>query len=119
MVPPPPVRLSMTSGWPRLRSMIGDSSRMMTSPAPPAEAGTITAIGLSGYSAAPERCEPTTIAAVARINVRRLWADMVLSRVEQNALQIDRHEIMGYLQRPLIGSANGMNECGQDRKSVV
>src|SRR4051812_27625025 len=62
-VPPPPALLSMTMGWPMNFDALSAIARIEKSVDPPAGHGTISVIGLVGYSCAS--AEPAKIAAAA------------------------------------------------------
>src|SRR4051812_47141403 len=62
-VPPPPALLSMTMGWPMNFDALSAIARIEMSVDPPAGHGTISVIGLVGYSCAI--AEPAKIAAAA------------------------------------------------------
>src|SRR5689334_13474461 len=64
MLPPAPVVLSMTSGWPRLFRMRSPMIRASVSVGPPAENGTTIVIGREGYGCA-DAMELTAIVANA------------------------------------------------------
>ncbi len=59
-VPPPPALLSMAIGCPRIFEALSAIARIEISVEPPAGHGTISVIGLVGYSCAPAATEIST-----------------------------------------------------------
>src|SRR3954466_9133481 len=68
-VPPPPALLSMTMGWPMNFDALSAIARIEMSVDPPAGHGTISVIGLVGYSCAS--AELATVAAASAM-IKRL-----------------------------------------------
>src|SRR6185503_9880915 len=68
-VPPPPALLSTAIGWPRIFEALSAIARIEMSVEPPAGHGTISVIGLVGYSCAPAAAEismPTAATAIVK-----------------------------------------------------
>src|SRR6201999_756811 len=68
-VPPPPALLSMTMGWPMNFDALSAIARIEMSVEPPAGHGTISVIGLVGYSCAPAAADismPTAATAIVK-----------------------------------------------------
>jgi hypothetical protein len=66
-VPPPPALLSMTMGWPMNFDALSAIARIEMSVDPPAGHGTISVIGLVGYSCASAGLAKIAAAAIAMI----------------------------------------------------
>src|SRR3954467_13809712 len=80
-VPPPPALLSMTMGWPMNFDALSAIARIEISVDPPAGHGTISVIGLVGYSCA--RAGPAKNAAAINARAMRLRCNI------QNPFQCD------------------------------
>src|SRR5215218_6367345 len=66
-VPPPPALLSMAIGWPRILEALSAIARIEMSVEPPAGHGTISVIGLVGYSCAPAATDSSTPSAAMAV----------------------------------------------------
>ena len=77
-VPPPPALLSTAIGWPMIFDALSAIARIAMSVDPPAGQGTISVIGLVGYSCAPA-APPASVPSVARTIVRLLRQSFINS----------------------------------------
>jgi hypothetical protein len=78
-VPPPPAFLSIAIGWPSTFEALSAIARMEMSVDPPAGHGTISVIGLVGYSCAPAPAD-INVAMAAMAIIKRLWRNIFISR---------------------------------------
>src|SRR5215212_11744194 len=85
-VPPPPALLSMAIGCPSTLEALSAIARIEISVEPPAGHGTISVIGLVGYSCAPAAAEismPTAATAIVKrraLDMRTLPCGLFLAR---------------------------------------
>src|ERR1700710_424369 len=89
-VPPPPALLSMTMGWPMNFDALSAIARIEMSVDPPAGHGTISVIGLVGYSCASAGLAKIAAAASAMIKRLPCNIEFLFRRVPGNQRQLCR-----------------------------
>ena len=89
-VPPPPALLSIAIGWPRVFEALSAIARIEMSVEPPAGHGTISVIGLVGYSCAPAAAEISmpmaATAIVKRLTSRHIELSLAASLMARRVL---------------------------------
>src|SRR3954451_17193118 len=98
-VPPPPALLSMTMGWPMNFDALSAIARIEMSVDPPAGHGTISVIGLVGYSCVS--AGPAKTAAMISARARRLRCNIKIPLRMRAALTADLFHFLARNQRQL------------------